>query len=71
MCGQGEEPSVSCDGSRSSSMKLIHPTALVSTPIAMQSMDVVEYVPATIQAKPAATIMRETRSASALSVMAH
>jgi len=30
-------------------MKLIHPTAIVTTPIAMQSADVVEIVPATIQ----------------------
>jgi hypothetical protein len=34
---------------RNSIMKLIHPTAMVVTPTAMQSADVVEIVPATIQ----------------------
>jgi hypothetical protein len=48
---------------------LIHPTAIVSKPIAMQSSDVAEYVPATIQITPAPIIPRETRYASTLSFM--
>jgi hypothetical protein len=42
---------------------------MVSKPIAMQSSDVAEYVPATIQITPAPIIPRETRYASTLSFM--
>src|SRR6516165_10881465 len=46
---------------RNSTMKLIHPTAIVTMPIAMQRSDAVQIVPATIQTTPAKMIARETR----------
>jgi hypothetical protein len=58
-----------CRRLRNSTTKLIHPTAIVSKPITMQSLDVAEYVPATIQITPAPIIPRETRYASTLSFM--
>ena len=61
----GEKP----DLLRTSITKLIQPTTIVSTPIAMQSSDVAEYVPVTIQITPAPIIPRETRYASTLSFM--
>jgi hypothetical protein len=37
-------------------MKLIHPTATVTIPIAMQKSDAVQIVPATIQTTPTPTL---------------
>src|SRR6516162_9858751 len=50
-------------------MKLIHPTAIVTMPIAMQRSDAVQIVPATIQTTPAKMIARETRLARTLSLI--
>src|SRR6516225_704576 len=64
LCGASQ-----CVLLRNSTMKLIHPTAIVTMPIAMQRSDAVQIVPATIQTTPAKMIARETRLARTLSLI--